>query len=156
MHVKTPATVSTQSQVAVTSMDDQRLVWMGERVRLALGLRVGLFEELVSRDGGRLGRDLQAHLDRSGAGYQPAMIFYQAEVEVEEEREVEGEQLINQMVEQAEQLEGEIALARRVRVGRAASLEPSYICTGVDTASSSSQDSDGNGSAEAKTVKKVG
>lgn len=90
-------------------MDDQRLVWMGERVRLALGLRVGLFEELVSRDGGRIGRDLQAHLERSGAGYQPAMIFYQAEVEVEEEREVEGEQLIKQMVEQAEQLEGEVA-----------------------------------------------
>ena len=87
-------------------MEDQRLVWMGERLRLALGLRGGRFEELVERDGGKVRRDLQEHLDSPGGGYQPAMVFYEAEVEVEEEREVVEEQIIEQMVEQAEQLEG--------------------------------------------------
>ena len=74
-------------------MEDQRVVWMKERVYAALGLHdETLFEDLLQREDKWAERELLGYLDQPVAQYSPALVFYPLEGEVEEEVEVvEGE-----------------------------------------------------------------
>ena len=74
-------------------MEDQRVVWMKERVYAALGLHdEKLFEDLLQREDKWAERELLGYLDQPVAQYSPAVVFYPLEGEVEEEVEVvEGE-----------------------------------------------------------------
>lgn len=70
-------------------MEDQRVVWMKERVYAALGLRDDkLFADLLQRDDKWAERELLGYLDQPVAQYSPAVVFYPLEGEVEEEVEV--------------------------------------------------------------------
>lgn len=70
-------------------MEDQRVIWMKERVYAALGLQDDrLFGGLLQRDGKRAEKELLAFLEGSAKQYSPALIFYPLEGEVEEEVEV--------------------------------------------------------------------
>ena len=74
-------------------MEDQRVMWMKERVYAALGLHdERLFEDLLQREDKWAERELLGYLDQPVAQYSPAVVFYPLEGEVEEEVEVvEGE-----------------------------------------------------------------
>ena len=73
-------------------MEDQRVVWMKERVYAALGLHDETFEDLLQREDKWAERELLGYLDQPVAQYSPAVVFYRLEGEVEEEVEdVEGE-----------------------------------------------------------------
>lgn len=73
----------------VLIMEDQRVVWMKDRVYAALGLRDDkLFEGLLQREDKWAERELLGYLDQPVAQYSPAVVFYPLEGEVEEEVEV--------------------------------------------------------------------
>lgn len=77
-------------------MSDSRVAWMRDRIYAALDLtNETLFEELVTRDGNRVGKELVSLLNSTAEGkYSPAIIFYPLEHEVEQEVEVlEGKKL---------------------------------------------------------------
>lgn len=74
-------------------MEDSRVAWMKHRTYAALDLtNDALFEELVARDGKKVGKELVSLLNSPAAGeYSPALIFYPLEHEVEQEvEELEG------------------------------------------------------------------
>ena len=73
----------------VLIMEDQRVVWMKDRVYAALRLRDDkLFEGLLQREDKWAERELLGYLDQPVAQYSPAVVFYPLEGEVEEEVEV--------------------------------------------------------------------
>ena len=76
-------------------MEDTRIAWMKSRLYTALGIKdESLFENMVSRDEGKLIGELVASLDKPAKKYSPAIIFYPMHHDVEEMVEVvEGEKV---------------------------------------------------------------
>ena len=74
-------------------MDDNRIIWIRNRVLTGLSLKKeSLFEDLLVRNDYEVSKELRAYLDDPSGGRHGALLFYSIIAEVEEETEmVEGE-----------------------------------------------------------------
>nr|WAW84832.1 axonemal dynein heavy chain 10 [Halisarca dujardinii] len=86
-------------------MEDNRIVWFKNRVTKGLNLgKESVFEDLLVRNDHAALKELQVYLDGSSVASQSSLIFYSQFLELEEETELVEEQLIEQLVEEAQNL----------------------------------------------------
>ena len=74
-------------------MEDYRIVWFKEQVYRSLAIKdEDIFNNFMTRDGGKFSNELKQDLDSNSSKHAPAILFYLGEREEEEEVEVvEGE-----------------------------------------------------------------
>ena len=70
-------------------MDDYRVVWFKEQVYRSLAIKdEDIFNNFMTRDGGKFSNELKQELDSNSSKHAPAILFYLGEREEEEEVEV--------------------------------------------------------------------
>ena len=70
-------------------MDDYRIVWFKEQVYRSLAIKEDdIFNNFMTRDGGKFSEELKQQLDSESSKHAPAILFYLGEREEEEEVEV--------------------------------------------------------------------
>lgn len=70
-------------------MEDYRIVWFKEQVYRSLAIKdEDIFNNFMTRDGGKFSNELKQDLDSNSSKHAPAILFYLGEREVEEEVEV--------------------------------------------------------------------
>lgn len=70
-------------------MDDYRIVWFKEQVYRSLAIKdEDIFNNFMTRDGGKFSSELKQELDSESSKHAPAILFYLGEREEEVEVEV--------------------------------------------------------------------